>query len=163
MDLPERLEKVLDCLVAVRDKWDMPVLVSTHPQTRIRLEALCRKDLERITFHEPIGYLYYNKGQLGARCVISDSGTISEESVIVGFRAVGLRYSIERPEALEAGSLLISGLNSSMLVQCINVELASSWTPVTLEGYGPVNFSERVLKFVLSTVEKHQDCKGLRF
>jgi len=76
---------------------------------------------------------------------------------------VGLRDSIERPEALEAGSLLISGLNSSMLVQCINVELASSWTPVTLEGYGPVNFSERGPKFVLSTVEKHQGRKGLRF
>jgi len=102
VDLPERLEKVLDCLVAVREEWGMPIMVSTHPRTRVRLEALDRKNLEGVTFHDPFGYLDYNKLQKEAKCVISDSGTISEESSLIGFSAVTLRDSMERPEALKA-------------------------------------------------------------
>jgi UDP-N-acetylglucosamine 2-epimerase (non-hydrolysing) len=162
VDLPERLEKVLDCLVAVREKWGMPVMVSTHPRTRVRLEALARKDLEGITFHEPFGYLDYNKLQLEAKCVISDSGTISEESSITGFNAVNLRDSIERPEALESGSMILTGVDPAILLQAIEIETTLRTTTVTPEGYETFEFSNRVLKFLMSTARKHKNWKGLR-
>jgi UDP-N-acetylglucosamine 2-epimerase (non-hydrolysing) len=162
VDLPERLEQVLDCLVAVREKWNMPVMVSTHPRTRVRLEALARKDLEGITFHEPFGYLDYNKLQLEARCVISDSGTISEESAILGFRAINLRDSTERPEALESGSMILTGVYPATLLQAIEIETTLRPTTVTPEGYETFEFSHRILKFLLSTVGKHKNWKGLR-
>jgi UDP-N-acetylglucosamine 2-epimerase (non-hydrolysing) len=162
VDLPERLEQVLDCLVAVREKWNMPVMVSTHPRTRVRLEALARKDLEGITFHEPFGYLDYNKLQLDAKCVISDSGTISEESAIAGFSAVSLRDSIERPEALESGSMILTGVDPAILLQAIEIEMTLKPTTVTPEGYETFEFSNRVLKFLLSTAGKHKNWKGLR-
>jgi UDP-N-acetylglucosamine 2-epimerase (non-hydrolysing) len=162
VDLPERLEKVLDCLVAVREKWGMPVMVSTHPRTRVRLEALARKDLAGITFHEPFGYLDYNKLQLDAKCVISDSGTISEESAISNFRAVSLRDSIERPEALESGSMILTGVDPDTLIRSIEIETALEPTQVIPEGYETFEFSNRVLKFLISTAGKYGDWKGVR-
>ena len=162
VDLPERLEKILDCLVAVRDKWNMPVMVSTHPRTRVRLEALERKDLEGITFHEPFGYLDYNKLQLSAKCVISDSGTISEESAAAGFRAVSLRDSIERPEALEAGSTILTGVDPEGLTQSIECETTLEVAASIPEGYRVSDFSNRVIKFLLSTSKKHKDWRGIR-
>ena len=151
VDLPERLEKVLDCLVAVREKWNMRVMVSTHPRTRVRLEALARKDLEGITFHEPFGYLDYNKLQLEARCVISDSGTISEESSITGFRAVSLRDSIERPEALESGAMIITGLDPVNLSRSVTLQASQNHSRHIPDGYEVDDFSTRVLRFVFST------------
>ena len=163
VDLPERLEKVLDCLVAVRDHWNLPVLVSTHPRTRVRLGALNKSDVEGITFHEPFGYLDYNKLQLDAKCVISDSGTIGEESSLMGFSAVTLRDSIERPEALETGSIIMAGLNPVNLIQSIALELATSSSGDTPEGYDIALFSERVMKFVFSTALKHKNWKNIRY
>jgi UDP-N-acetylglucosamine 2-epimerase (non-hydrolysing) len=162
VDLPERLEKVLDCLVAVREKWNMPVMVSTHPRTRVRLEAIARKDLDGITFHEPFGYLDYNKLQLDAKCVISDSGTISEESSIMGFSAVSLRDSIERPEALESGSIILTGVDPATLLQAIEIETSLKPSTLIPQGYETFEFSTRVLKFLLSTALKHKNWKGIR-
>jgi len=162
VDLPERLEKVLDCLVAVREKWNMPLMVSTHPRTRVRLEGLARKDLKGITFHEPFGYLDYNKLQLEAKCVISDSGTISEESSIIGFSAVSLRDSIERPEALESGSIILTGVDPATLLQAIEIETTLERPAAAPEGYETFEFSNRVLKFLISTAGKHKTWKNIR-
>ena len=161
VDLPERLEKVLDCLVAVREKWNMPVMVSTHPRTRVRLEALGRKDLEGITFHEPFGYLDYNNLQLEAKCVISDSGTISEESSILKFPAVTLRSSMERMEALEVGSIIMTGLDASNLLRAIAITLSSNLQSESPEGYSRENFSESVVRFLISTCFHHRTWKNL--
>ena len=90
------------------------MLVSTHPRTRKRLEALGRAVAAThplVRFHEPFGFLDYNRLQLGAACVLSDSGTISEESTMLGFPAVTLRSSIERPEALDTGSITMTDLD----------------------------------------------------
>jgi len=160
VDIPERLEKVLDCLVAVRDHWNLPVLVSTHPRTRVRLEALDRSGLEGITFHEPFGYLDYNKLQLDAKVVISDSGTVSEESSIMGFPGVTLRASMERPEALEQGSIILTGLNPENLLRSISLELLQVRTSSCPSGYESNDFSMRVLKYLFSTCELAQHWKG---
>ena len=167
VDLPERLAKVLDCLVAVREKWNMPVMVSTHPRTRTRtrtrtrLEALSRDDLGEITFHEPFGYLDYNNLQLNAKCVISDSGTISEESSLMGFSAVTLRGSMERPEALESGSIIMTGLDPENLVRSIGLELSAGRTQSIPEGYDHRDFSVKVLKILFSTCTLSSTWKAL--
>ena len=80
-------------------------MVSTHPRTRGRLDVQGATDIDGVQFHEPLGLLDYCKLQLAAACVLSDSGTVSEESLILGFPAVTLRDSIERPEALDTGEL----------------------------------------------------------
>jgi UDP-N-acetylglucosamine 2-epimerase (non-hydrolysing) len=161
VNLPERLEKVLDCLVAVREKWNMPVMVSTHPRTRDRIEALARKGLEGITFHEPFGYLDYNKLQLDAKCVISDSGTISEESAVAGFSAVSLRDSIERPEALESGSMIMTVLDVDNLIRAVEIITAVPLSNVSPEGSGRSNSSDSVVRFLISTCSQHQAWKSL--
>ena len=162
VDMPERLEKVLDCLIAVRDKWNIPVMVSTHPRTRARLEAFDRKGMDGIAFHEPFGYLAYNKLQLDSKCVISDSGTISEESSLMGFSAVTLRDSMERPEALEAGSIIMTGLNPGNLVQSLEQELSLDRPMPSPEGYESPAFSIKVLRFLISTCSLVGEWKGIR-
>jgi len=140
----------------------MPVMVSTHPRTRVCLGVLARKDLEGITFHEPFGYLDYNKLQLEAKCVISDSGTISEESSITGFSAVSPRDSFERPEALESGSMILTGVDPATLLHAIEIETTLRPTTMILDGYETFEFSNRVLKFLMSKARKHKDWKRLR-
>ena len=161
VDLPERLAKVLDCLVAVREKWNIPVMVSTHPRTRIRLEALSRNGLGGIAFHEPFGYLDYNKLQLDAKCVISDSGTVSEESSLMSFPAVTIRDSTERPEALEVGSIILTGLNADNLVRSISLELSRATEIFWHESYASTSFSDKVLKYLFSTCSLHRKGRNI--
>ena len=160
VDPPDRLGKVMDCLVAVRKQWGLPIMVSTHPRTRLRLKDLVRKDLEGITFHEPFGYLDYNRLQLDSKCVISDSGTISEESSLLGFSAVILRNSMERPEALEAGAGILTGLDPDNLLRSISMETSLPKSHSVPEGYDSENFSSKVLKFVFSTCALSREWKN---
>jgi UDP-N-acetylglucosamine 2-epimerase (non-hydrolysing) len=162
VDLPERLESVVECLIAVRDKWGLPVLVSTHPRTKARLEKLGLLKVEGLNFHEPFGYLDYNNLQMNAQCVISDSGTISEEASVVGFPAVSLRDSIERPESIDAGAIILTGLDAGNVVQSITAQLELSVSLEIPQGYDTNDFSTRVLKFLFSTSNKHAQWKGLR-
>ncbi len=161
VDSQERLSIVLECLRALRDQFSLPILVSTHPRTRARLANVASSDLAGIDFHEPFGYLDYNKLQMNAFCVVSDSGTISEESSIIGFPAVSIRDSIERPEALETGSMVLTGLNPTNLVQSVELVRSQSSTPAMPEGYEIADFSDRVLKFVFSTARLHRSWDNL--
>jgi UDP-N-acetylglucosamine 2-epimerase (non-hydrolysing) len=161
VDSPERLIQLIDCLNAVHGRWQLPVIVSTHPRTRKRLEALDIKVDGDIRWMEPFGFHDYNHLQLRAACVLSDSGTISEESSILGFPAVTLRDSIERPEALDAGAIIMTGLHVSDVVS--GVELAMGSSPASVPaGYEISDTSSRVVRFVLSTVSRHKDWSGLR-
>jgi UDP-N-acetylglucosamine 2-epimerase len=162
VDLPERLEKVVQCLISVRDTWGLPVLVSTHPRTKARLEGLGLSNIDGVNFHEPFGYLDYNQLQINAKCVISDSGTISEESALLGFPAVTLRDSIERPESLDAGSMILTGLDPNNLVESIALQLETSSSEDLPRGYENGDFSSRVVKFLFSTNNKHAQWNGLR-
>jgi len=162
VDLPERLEKVLECLVAVRDEWKLPLLVSTHPRTRKRLEEFGVDKVEGITFHEPFGYLDYNKLQMNAKCVISDSGTISEESAIMGFPAVSLRDSIERPESIDSGSMILTGLDPENLSSAIKIVEDNGSPKQMPSGYDVSNFSDVVVKLLLSTANQYHERSGIR-
>jgi UDP-N-acetylglucosamine 2-epimerase len=162
VDDPRRLDALLGCLRAVRDQWGLPVLVSTHPRTRKKIEELSPSPdlLDGIAFHEPFGLLDYVHLQTRARCVLSDSGTISEESAILGFPAVTLRESIERPEALDAGSILMTGLDADLLLDAIRV--ATGRTTPCPPDYTITDTSARVVSFILSTVYRHHDWAGVR-
>ena len=162
VDLPERLSLVLKCLRGIRDHFGLPVMVSTHPRTKVRLSELPESDLEGIVFHEPFGYLDYNHLQENAFCVVSDSGTISEESSIAGFPAVSIRDSIERPEALETGAIVLTGLNVENLIQSIQIVRSLETKPGMPEGYEVADFSDRVLKFLFSTSRLHHSWANLR-
>lgn len=162
VDSPERLKQVLECLTAVRDTWKLPVLVSTHPRTKKRLEEIGNREIQGIDFHEPFGYLDYNQLQKNALCVISDSGTISEEAAIIGFPAISFRDSMERPEALDAGGLILSGLSKPNLLQSIEIVTSGGPKNLNLDDYESAEFSERVLRFVFSTVRQHRAWLGLQ-
>jgi UDP-N-acetylglucosamine 2-epimerase (non-hydrolysing) len=163
VDSPERLELVLNCLAALRDEWNLPVLVSTHPRTRRRLEEFGMNDVEGINFHEPFGYTDYNNLQLNAKCVVSDSGTISEESAIAGFPGVSLRDSIERPESIDSGSMILTGLDATNLVLGVKAVLGSkNQTLGVPAGYESSEFSERVLRFLISSIKQYKFWFGIR-
>jgi UDP-N-acetyl-L-fucosamine synthase len=166
VDDPARLERLVACLRAVRDTWRLPVLVSTHPRTRKRLEQRNADPalLDGIAFHEPFGFFDYVHLQMKARCTLSDSGTISEESSILGFPAITLRNSIERPEALDSGSILMTGLDPQVCVEAIATTLddaSAGETPCPTE-YQITDTSRRVTNYILSTVHRHHEWAGIR-
>ena len=166
VDSPARLSMLLDCLRAVHDTWDLPVIVSTHPRTRKRLEALDGFDgVEGIEFMEPFGFHDYNRLQTQAACVLSDSGTISEESSILGFPAVTLRDSIERPEALDTGAIVMTGLDKEDVVLSVAAVMRDFVAPTPEElpaGYEVRNTSARTHRFILSTAGRHHQWAGIR-
>ena len=168
VDPPERLRALVDCLVAVRLAYDLPVFVSTHPRTRKRLEALPEWEApDGITFSDPLGFHDYNRLQLSSACCLSDSGTIAEESTLLGFPAVTLRDSIERPEALDTGGILMTGLHGEDAVAAVGVAMKAGHTRggishLTPEDYLIDNTSERAVNFILSTARRHHQWAGIR-
>ena len=168
VDNPERLRALLDGLIAVHDAFDLPVFVSTHPRTRKRLEALPGwTEPEGVTFSEPLGFHDYNKLQLSAACVLSDSGTIAEESSLMGFPAVTLRDSIERPEALDTGAIIMTGLHADDMVTAVRIAMESGYerdgvSNITPEDYLIDNCSQRAVNFILSTAHRHRQWAGIR-
>jgi len=168
VDSPARLQMLLECLVAVREKWSLPVYVSTHPRTRKRLEALPEwTEPEGIVFHEPFGFHDFNRLQLGAACVLSDSGTIAEESTILGFPAITLRDSIERPEALDTGGIIMTDLDAHDVVEAVTVATKArrpehGVSTVTPGDYLIENTSVRAVNFILSTSRRHKSWAGIR-
>ena len=165
VDSEDRLSTLLNSLTAIYEKWELPVLVSTHPRTRSQLEKGKTKDSPAgVHFHEPFGFLDYNKLQLNAKCVISDSGTISEESLIMNFPAVTIRDSMERPEALDSGGIVMTGLNSDEVLSGINFAIKSQdrKNRGIPQEYLVEDCSNRVVNFMFSTMTKHHDWLGIR-
>ncbi len=163
VDAPARLESLLDCLERAHRSTGLPLVVSTHPRTRNRLEALGRKVEGDIRWLEPFGFHDYNKLQIEAACVLSDSGTISEESSILGFPAITLRDSIERPEALDAGAIVMTSLDAADVERAIPLVIAGRDEPATMPlGYEVADTSRRVVRFMVSTVGRHAGWLGLR-
>lgn len=162
VDSDERLTELLITLNVLAEKFGLPVLVSTHPRTRKRIERIEISKNELINFHEPFGFLDYNKLQSSARMVLSDSGTIAEESIMLGFPAITIRDSMERPEALEAGSLVMSGINSERVLEAIQVVESSQKPNPSPEEYKFADVSTRIVNFLLSTVHKYEFWNGIR-
>ncbi|MCT4785652.1 non-hydrolyzing UDP-N-acetylglucosamine 2-epimerase [Exiguobacterium aestuarii] len=140
---------LVDSLNTVADVYDLPVIVSTHPRTMKRIQEL------NITFHphvrllKPLGFIDYNHLQLHAKSVLSDSGTISEESSILGLRGLNIRESHERPEAMEEGAVLMVGLEKERILQGISVVLSQP-RPRLVSDYSMPNVSDKVVRILLS-------------
>ena len=163
VDSPARLTMLLDCLRRVHAELGHPVVVSTHPRTRKRLDALGVTEEDGLRWLEPFGFHDYNQLQLRAACVLSDSGTISEESSILGFPAVTLRDSIERPEALDTGSIIMTGLVADDVLQAVRIAVADGPVRSSLPaGYEVTDTSNRVVRFIASTASRHHEWAGIR-
>ena len=163
VDNPARLDSLMQSLNLIAETWSIPILVSMHPRTRKRIEELAVTiPHELVQFHEPFGFFDYNKLQLEAVCVLSDSGTIAEESSILGFPAVTLRGAIERPEALDTGSILMVDLDPQRVVAGIRYVIDRGGPYAVPMDYCVPNTSERVVNFILSTAGQHKSWSGLR-
>ncbi len=120
VDSPEALTDLLTTLDALARKYDMPVIVSTHPRTRKRMEELESRLIDaRVCFLKPFGFFDYNNLQINAYCTLSDSGTITEEASLLGLPAVTLRNAHERPEGMDAGTLVMCGLKTDYVLDAI--------------------------------------------
>lgn len=164
VDDPDRLVALLEAVQAVGDEHDLPVLVSTHPRTRRSLADVDAARYPRVQLHEPFGFHDYNALQRSAFVVLSDSGTISEESVMLGFPAVTLRDRIERPEAIDTGSMVTAGVTARSVTEAVRFVRARSGS--TLPG-GPAEYSvqdtaRRVVGFILGTAHAHHANAGIR-
>lgn len=158
IDSAENFNDLLDSLNAIAEKYKFPVIVSTHPRTKIKLESLNRKDINPlIQFLKPLGFFDYNKMQQNAYCVISDSGTISEESSIMNFPAITIRQTHERPEGMDEGTLIMSGLKKDRIIQSIDIVVSQSSqadrvTKIVYD-YNVDNFSLKVVRTIISYVD----------
>lgn len=152
VDNRANLDRCLSTLAALQKSLEIRVVMTTHPRLRDRLVRL-DPDVDTSAFElcEPFGYFDYIKLQKHARCVISDSGTISEESAILGFPAVTIRNAMERPEALDAGSMILTGLEADSVERAVHL-VVSQWEagerPSIPPEYQVPDCSSRVLRLI---------------
>lgn len=159
VDAPESLATLLHSLNALVTKYNFPIIVSTHPRTRKRLEALgdMASMSSKIQFLKPLGFLEYNKLQQQAFCVLSDSGTITEESSILNFPAVTIREAHERPEGMDEATVVMSGLQQERIAQAVALVtdqfVAEPRQFHLVDDYHPDNVSKKVVRIILSYVD----------
>lgn len=170
VDSAARLSALVETLGVLAARHDMPVIVSTHPRTRKRLETLGGGALDaRVQFMKPFGFHDYNRLQMSAFCAVSDSGTIAEEAAILGFPAVTPRDAIERPEGLDAGCIVMTGLDRDTILAGVDYatrlfaerEAAGQPHPVP-DDYCIANTSERVVGLILGTAKLSNAWDGIR-
>jgi UDP-N-acetylglucosamine 2-epimerase len=162
VDNPLRLRAFCDSLDALADKFGLPIVVSTHPRTRNRLQAQGLEIAESVVFMEPFGFYDYVRLQMAAKCVLSDSGTVSEEAYMLRFPAVTFRSSIERPEALEAGTIILSDMNPDRICEAVTQAIDNGVSDSRIADYDVPNTSEIVANLIRSTAPVHAEWSGLR-
>jgi UDP-N-acetylglucosamine 2-epimerase (non-hydrolysing) len=148
---------LIDSLNTLAEKYQYPIIVSTHPRTRKMIESKQVKTHNLITFLKPLGFIDYNALQKNAFAVLSDSGTISEESSILNFRALNLREAHERPEAMEEATVMMVGLNSERIlqgmIQLTSQKVDSNRNFRLVSDYSMPNVSEKVVRVIISYVD----------
>ena len=158
IDSPENMANMVETLNALAETYDCPVIVSTHPRTKKRLDTMELGKLNpHIQFLKPFGFCDYIKLQMEALCVVSDSGTITEEASLLNLPAITIRNAHERPEGMDVGTLIMSGLKKARVLDAVRVIIAQHdktqrvMKPVEDYEAGPV--SKQMLRIVLSYVD----------
>ncbi|MDP3940680.1 MAG: UDP-N-acetylglucosamine 2-epimerase (non-hydrolyzing) [bacterium] len=146
VDSKEVLSELLSTLNWIAEEYDHPIIVSLHPRTKQRLRNLHKKLDKRIIFHTPFGFFAYNKLQENAFCVLSDSGSIQEESAIADFPAVQIRVSTERPEAFDSGSIVLCGVQKEGV--SVAIKIATAMQRELPMDYRSKNVSEKVVRII---------------
>jgi UDP-N-acetylglucosamine 2-epimerase (non-hydrolysing) len=155
VDIENHFVDLLKSLNSIAEKYDKPVIVSTHPRTRKKLEEHGNFKADgRIQFLKPLGFFDYIKLQMDAFCVVSDSGTITEESSILDFAAVTIRQAHERPEGMDEGTLIMCGLKSDRIIESIDI-VATHYSKNQrqfrlVQDYDSDNVSKKVLRIIMS-------------
>jgi UDP-N-acetylglucosamine 2-epimerase len=157
VDYKDNLLDLIKSLNEVAEKYKLPVIVSTHPRTKNRIDQLDKK-IEinpLVKYLKPVGFFDYIKLQQSAFCVISDSGTITEESSILSFPAIMIRKAHERPEGMDEGTLIMSGLKSERIIESIEVVTKQHKikSPQIIKDYDVENVSIKVTRIILSYID----------
>ncbi len=155
VDTPENLTDLVETLNALAAQYQLPVIVSTHPRTQKRLDALNLGKMDsRIRFLKPFGFCDYVKLQMEALCVVSDSGTITEESSLLNLPAITIRNAHERPEGMDVGTLIMAGLKKDRVLDAVRVTVAQhqggTRVMAPVEDYEAQSVSKKILRIVLS-------------
>ena len=153
VDNEENFQNLLNSLNLIAETYSYPVIVSTHPRTRKKLEDIHSwKKNSLIRFAKPFGFHDYNNMQMNAFCVISDSGTIAEEASILSVPAITIRQAHERPEASDVATFIMSGLDAGDIIRSIDVMVNEhlNHPPAPIPDYAPIDISSKVLKTIMS-------------
>ena len=158
VDSPKNFKDLLESIDELAKKYGMPIIISTHPRTRKKLEDLdYENENSLVRFSKPYGFHEYNNLQLNAFCVISDSGTIAEEGSILNLPAVTIRQAHERPEGMDETTVIMSGLNKNRIIQSVEIATKHNSHDLRLikpvEDYKADNVSLKVLRIILSYVD----------
>ncbi len=155
VDSEVNFRDLLESLKGIAEKYDFPLIVSTHPRTRKRMENMSPGDFDpRIQFLKPLGFFDYVKLQMNAYCTVSDSGTVTEESSILNFPAITVRQAHERPEGMDEGTLIMCGLKKERVLDAIDAvrsHFVENERPFRIvQDYDVENVSKKVLRIILS-------------
>ena len=155
IDIESNFISLMNAINEISQKYNMPILYSCHPRSRKMIEKMGIKFNEKIIIHEPFGFFDYNKLQKHAFCVVSDSGTLPEESAYFHFPAVSIRTSTERPEAMEKGVFTIGSISAEQIMQAVDLAVAMNENrdiAAKVPAYTDDNVSVKVIKIIQSYV-----------
>jgi len=158
VDYNNNLNEILESIELIYQKFKLPILISTHPRTLARFqknkiyEKL--KKNKKINFHKPLGFFDYLALQISSKCVVSDSGTITEESSFLNFPAVTMRKSHERPEGFDSGVLIMTGLNRQAILSAINITIKNfdKSSNRQIPDFQQVDVSQKIMKIIMSYI-----------
>ena len=157
IDSEQNFSDMLDSLNAIAKKYNKKMIVSTHPRTRKKLEKVNKNFHSLISFMKPLGFSDYVKLQLNAACVISDSGTITEESSILNFPAVTIRQAHERPEGMDEGTLIMCGLKSERIIEAMDIVMSQyskrNRQFKIIPDHDVNNVSKKVTRIIMSYID----------
>ena len=143
-------KKLVESINKVAEKYQYPIIFSAHPRTRKKIESQNIKFNELVRYMKPLGFNDYNKLQKNAFCVISDSGTITEESSIMGFPAITIRQAHERPEGMDEGTLIMSGVDYQDVIDSINVVTSENYKPDIVKDYDVDHVGQKMVRIIMS-------------
>jgi len=153
VDNPKKLSTLISTLNNLVEKYNYPIIFSTHPRTRNQLEKVNVSPSNKIQFLDPLGFIDYNSLQLNSFVVLSDSGTISEEASILNFKSINIRSSHERPEAMEEAAVMFTDLNQQRILRAVTFlenTLLPKKNEISVLDYRADNVSEKIEKIILS-------------